>query len=167
MKMKKNYKVGDKIVDFGQVFRIFKIKKEKDSNGELERIIYFRPYFSQKEKNSIVCSIPVKNIEKAEIRRPISKDKLKGLIKMLKKKKDLDEAPDINKVRELLKTNELLEVVSVIKTLWSDKKKSEVFSTSKNTVFNSAIDMLAEEFAIVDGVSLEKARKKICSALQN
>ena len=61
----KKYKVGDKIVNFGQVYRVFKIQKE---------IMYYRPYFKRGEnQDGIICSVPMKNIKLTQIRRPASK----------------------------------------------------------------------------------------------
>lgn len=162
MKKKKKFEVGDKIVEFGQVFKIFKIKKVKNSDGKLESVIFFKPCYTTNELASIVCSIPVKNIEKAEIRRSISQKKLKELIKKLRKKTEEENFSNINEAKELLKSSDPADTVKLLKRLWKEKnKESENFSKSKRDLFNSAMERLVQEFALVSGVSLEKARKRI------
>ena len=87
---KKKFKVGDKIVEFGQVFRIYKIEKIRDSNGELERAIFFRHYYQRRNIATLVCSIPIKNVEKTKMRKPISQKEFRLLIKKLKKKRKIE-----------------------------------------------------------------------------
>lgn len=164
MKKKKKYEVGDKIVEVGQVFKIFKIKKVKNSNGELEKVIFFRPYYKTKQGNNLVCSIPVKNIKKADIRRPISREEFRQLINKLKKKWKVEEFPAINKPKELLKLSHPSDTVRLLKTLWKEKAQSENFSKSKRDIFNLAMERLVQEFALVSKVSLKEARKRINSA---
>lgn len=164
---KRKYKVGDKIVELGQVFKIFKIKKIKDSNGDLGRAIFFKPYYPTKQIASLVCSIPIKNIEKTKIRKPISQKEFEQLIKRLSNKKNLAEFPAINKAKELLKSSNPADTVEVVKTFCKEKENSENFSKSKKDIFNLAMENLVEEFALVSKVSLEAARKRIKLALQS
>lgn len=77
------FKVGDKILDFGQVCQIFKIKRKKDSENKDDRIIFYRPYFKTKKNKGTVCSIPAANVDKANIRKPISKKQLKEILNTL------------------------------------------------------------------------------------
>jgi RNA polymerase-interacting CarD/CdnL/TRCF family regulator len=163
---KRKYKVGDKIVELGQVFKIFKIKKIIDTNGKLEKVIFFRPYYQTKQVASLVCYIPIKNVEKTKIRKPISQKEYRQLIKKLKKKIKVEEFPAINKAKELLKSNNPADTVEVIKTFCKEKEKSENFSKSKRDILNLAMENLVEEFALVGGVSLDKARERINLALQ-
>lgn len=165
--MKKKYKVGDKIVEIGQVFRIFKIKREKNGEGEYERVIYFKPYYNTKYATDLVCSIPEKNIDKTHIRKPISRGELKVLFQKLKKRKRIADFPSITKTKENLKSADLSDTINVLKILYREKKKKpESFTKSKKEVLNSALDKVVQEFALVSGASLEKARKKINLALQ-
>jgi RNA polymerase-interacting CarD/CdnL/TRCF family regulator len=48
-----------------------------------------------------------------------------------------------------------------------DKINPETFTKNKRDVFESAIDKLAQEVAVVSGITLEKARKKIDYYLHN
>ena len=167
MKKKNKYKVGDKIVELGQVFRIFKIKEEKNDDGELGRVIFFKPYYKTEDIRSITCSIPEKNIEKTFIRRPITREELKDLVVLLKKSRRDETEIDVNKAKTLLKTNDPADAVKLIYILQKEKKREkENFSKSKKGIFKEAIELLVQEFALVDKISLDKAREKIHSALQ-
>ena len=168
MAKKINFKVGDKIVDSGQVSRIFKIKKQKNDDGELERVVYFKPYYPNTKNSGVICSIPLKNIEKTEIRKPLSTDEVKRLFRKLKKRKKFEENTDINKTKELLKGNDPVTNVDLIRILWIEKKhNAEYFSKNKRDVYNLAIDRFAQEFALVKGLSLEKAKERVHLALQD
>ncbi len=168
--MKKNkFKKGDKIVEFGHVFKVFDIKRQKNSNGEFEKVLYFRPYFESTKTSAITCSIPVNNVEKTLIRRIITRKELRELTKKLKKKniKNEEEFPAINIVKALLDSNDPADTVRVLRILWREKsKKTETFSKSKRDVFNLAMDRLVQEFALISGASLEDANQKIRLSLQ-
>jgi RNA polymerase-interacting CarD/CdnL/TRCF family regulator len=167
MKRKRKFKVGDKIVELGQVFAIFKIKKIRNGNGELERVIFFKPYFKTKIATNLTCSIPENSIKETGIRRPISPKELGRLIKKLGKKGDIEKAIVINEAKNLLKLNQPSETVELLRMLWLEKnQKPESFSKSKKDIFNLALTRLIEEFALVGRTSLEKAKKEINLALQ-
>ena len=167
MKMKNKYKVGDKIVELGQVFRIFKIKEEKIDDGKLGKVIYFKPYYKTEDIRSITCSIPAKSIEKTFIRRPISIEELNNLVVLLKKRRRDETEIDVNKAKMLLKTNDPADAVKLIYILQKEmKREKENFSKSKKGIFKDAIDLLVQEFALVGKISLDKARENIYSALQ-
>lgn len=166
MKNKQPFKVGDKIVDFGQVYRIFKIKKQKKVKGKKEKVVFFRPYFKTRRNRTLVCSIPVDNITKAKIRRPISKKKLKQLLKELSQKTNIENPINTTRLREKLFLNDAYKTVQVLKTLWADQKNESTSLTKRRKdMFSLAIKRLVEEVAFVNGVSLEKARKQIKTAL--
>lgn len=161
------YKVGDKIVEFGQVYRIFKIENQKNSEGKLEKIVYFNPQYKTNQNNTLVCSIPALNIEKTGIRKPMSKDRLEKLMRSLRSKKSIEKFSDINKAKILLKSNDPADTVRLLKTLWREKNKvNENFSKSKKDIFKLAMENLVQEVALVEGVSLEKAREEINLTLQ-
>jgi len=167
MKNKKPFKVGDKIIDFGQVCRIFKIKKEKNAKGKNKKVIFFRPYFKTRQNRTLVCSIPVNNIKRAKIRGPISKKKLRELSKELSKEADVKKPINTTRLREMLRLNEVHKTAQVLKTLWLDKKdESTTFTKIRKDIFSLAMKRLVEEVAFVNRVSLGKARKQIKTALK-
>ena len=167
MKDKKSFKIGDKIVDFGQVCGIFKIKKAKKTKGKKEKVIFFKPYFKTKQNRTLVYSIPVNNIKKAKIRRPISKKEVRQLLKEPPKKIDIENPINTTRLREILRLNEAHKTAQVLKTLWADREdESTSFTKSKKDVFSLAMERLVEEIAFVNRVSLRKARKQIKEALE-
>ncbi len=158
MKNKQELKVGDKIVEQGQVFRIFKIQKET---------IFYKPYFCVKGETSFTCSIPAENVDKTKIRNPISLADLKTLTEKLKIKNKTQDCPNADDAKELLKSDDPIETVVVLRTLWEEKERSpENFSRSKKEIFELAMERLVQEFALVSRISLEKARERIDLALQ-
>lgn len=80
------FQVGDIIVDYGQVYRISKIKKDKTLDGKREECIYYKPYFKSEKDSSLVCSIPKSNFKEANLRKPVTKKKIKETLKILGKK---------------------------------------------------------------------------------
>lgn len=167
MKDKKSFKVEDKIIDFGQVYRIFKIKKQKNAKGKEEKVIFFRPYFKTKQNRTLVCSIPVKNIVKANIRRPISKKELRQLLRELSKKIDIETPINVSRAREILNLNDPHKTAQILKSLWLEKNdESTNFTKTRESVFGLAIKRLIEEVAFVNGVSVGKARRQIKTALE-
>ena len=166
--IKSNYRVGDKIVEFGQVFNIFQIKNQKTADGKFEKIIFFKPYFKINNASNIICSIPLNNIEKTEIRKPISTTELKVLFKRLKKVNSNNISLTIIRAKELLKSDNPKIMIKLLRILYKEKKNQpDSFSKSKKDVFDSAMDKLVQEFALVSRITPDKAREKITFALSN
>lgn len=165
MKDKNLFKVGDKIVDFGQVYRIFKIKKQKDAKGKEEKVIFFKPYFKTKEDRTLICSIPANNIEQAHIRRPISKKELRELLGELSQKTNIENPINISGAREILNLNDPHKTARVLKSLWIEKNDKSLTKT-RESVFRLSMKRLVEEVAFINGVSIEKARKQIKAAFE-
>ena len=167
MRKKAKYKVGDKIIESGRVFRIFKIEKAKRQNGEVEKVVHFKPYVKYNKASTLVCSIPYKNIQTACIRKPVSKQKLRKLTRKLTEMKGVQKFPDLNKAKLLLKSSRLEDAVSVIRKLWKEANgKTEILPKSKRDILGSAIDKLTQELALVENISLLKAADKINFLLQ-
>jgi RNA polymerase-interacting CarD/CdnL/TRCF family regulator len=167
VKDKKSFKVGDKIVNFGQVFRIFKSKKKKISKDKEEKIIFFRPYFKNRKNRTLICSIPVNNLDKTNIRRPISKKELRLLLKKLSRKSGVKEPINLAQARGVLGLNDIYKTAQVLKSLWVEKNdESANFSESRKNLFKLLMKQLVEEVAFVGRISLIQARKKIKVALE-
>lgn len=163
----KIFKVGDKIINFNKVYRIFKIIKQKDKDKKEEIILSFRPYFQAKGERSLTFSIPVDSIDKTNIRKPMSKKELKQLLSELSKTPNIETPIDIIKTREQLSLNDPNIHVQILKCLWKEKKDGITnFTKIKSDVLGLAIKLLMEEVALVSGVSLKKAEKKIKTALK-
>ncbi len=165
MSEEKTYKVGDKIVEFGQVFRIFKIETYEDGAGKIERILHFRPFFKSNENKGMVCSIPETNLKETKIRPPISRDNVKELILKLSTKPKREMETDINTVKEALGHNDVFQTALVLRTLWVEKTTSETFTKSKKDMLEMAVSRLVEEVALVVDLTLDKADDRIKGAL--
>lgn len=155
-----NFKIGDKIVDFGQVCRIFKIEK---------KTLFFKPYFKTRLARNLVCSIPVENINKANLRKPISKKELRALLARLGRHRQPKEESLINvgRLREQLNSNDIFQVATVLSILWVEKNdESSNFSRYKQEIYDSAMSRLVEETAFVAGCRPNQAKKKIDKALK-
>ncbi len=162
MEKDKIFNVGDKIIHFGQVYRIFKIKGKNEN-----KTIFFRRYFKTKENRKLVFSIPISSIDKTRVRKPVSKKKLRDLLKTVSQNPDTKTPINTAKAREWLSLNSPDKSVEILKRLWQEKKNnSEHFNKSKENVFKLAMRKLSEEIAFVFDISLIKARKKIKKALE-
>jgi len=163
----KPFKIDDKIIDFGQVYQIFKIEKRKSAEDKKEKAIHFKPYYKTKQNKGLVCSIPIKNIGLTHIRKPISKNKMKQLLKKLSKKEDKKRPVNTTRAKEKLRLNEPEATIQILKRLWLDKQdESTNFSRSKQNLLDLSMKQLVEELAFVFGISAARARKKIKKALK-
>jgi len=161
----KKYKVGDKIVDFGRVYRIFKVDNSREDE---DKIIHFRPYFKTKKDGGMTCSIPVKNLDKTNIRRPINKDRMKEILDQLSTKaSDRISLVETSDAKEVLGINKATKTAITLKELWAEKQdETKNFTRSKEMAFKHLIERLSEEIAFAGNTSLEKAETKIRSALK-
>ena len=70
--------------------------------------------------------------------------------------------------KEVLKTNEPEKIAMMLKKLAIVKRDPDVnFTYTKKTVFRQGLKRLQEEVALVKGISLEEARKKLIKMLQS
>lgn len=162
-------KVGDELVELGKVYKVFKIEDKMSFDGKVEKHIFFKPLFSTSDNQTLSCSIPLKNIGQANIRRPLSKKKISEIINSLSTLKTLDKKDlmlDINVAKDILKMNDPLECARVLRTIWSEINGEDVIATkSRRDVFDLSIKTLAQEVALACDLSLEKAEKKLHKAL--
>lgn len=158
----KSFEVGDKIVDAGRVYRIFKIESKKGAKGKKEKVIHFKPYYKTKQDRNLVCSIPVKNISLTHIRKPISKNRMRKLLKKLSKKENKKKITNTTLAKEKLRLNKPETILQILKRLWLDKQdKSTSFSSNKKNLLKLSMKRLVEEAAFVLNIPLPQARKRI------
>ncbi|MBN1263133.1 MAG: hypothetical protein JW991_02130 [Candidatus Pacebacteria bacterium] len=162
-----SFRVGDKIVDLGKVFRIFKVEKRKTIEGKEERAIYFRPYFKTTQSDDLICSIPIKNINLTQIRKPMSKKRLEKLLKKVFEDESPEKPVNTNQIKEKLKSNKLEIAVRVLKKLWLDKQdESTNFSATKRDLLNLVMKRLEEEAALALDIPVSRAREEIKKRLE-
>lgn len=166
MKDDKPLEVGRKIVDFGRVCRIFKIENKKNTKGERKKIIHFNHFFKSPQNLGSTYSIPIENIKKANIRRPISSKELRSLIKKLSQKTKIQESVTAIRVKGILGENSAHKTAQVLKRLWLEKNdETASFTKAKRDLLELTIGRLVEEVAFVDKISILKAREKIKESL--
>jgi RNA polymerase-interacting CarD/CdnL/TRCF family regulator len=163
MNNSQQFQVGDKIVDYGQVYRVFKIKKDRIFNGEKEDCIYYKPYFKIDKSQSLVCSIPQSNIEEANLRKPVSKKKINETLQLLAKKPDDEIKVTIKEAEAYFKENDPVETARLLRLLWLEKQDEEKkgLATRKKMMYQNALRHLVEEMSVVQKIGLKEAKKKI------
>jgi RNA polymerase-interacting CarD/CdnL/TRCF family regulator len=167
MSDKPQFRVGDKLVDYGQIHRIFKIKKVKIFNGDLEYCIFYKPFFETDKCKSLVCSIPESNVKEANLRRPVSKKYIYKTLRSLSKKPNGETRINISEADLFFKENDPVETAKLLKLLWLEKQDEErSLSTRKKYIFENAIRHLIEEISIVQKIGLKKAEMMIIRRLR-
>jgi RNA polymerase-interacting CarD/CdnL/TRCF family regulator len=168
MKDSTSFKAGDMVVRFGQVCQITRIKKVKNDDGSLEEILYYKPYFAERQVNEVTYSISVKNLSMASIRKPISKKELIDLIKVLSKTIKVDVPINIIEYKEALSSNDPHEIAYTLKRIWIEKQEdAEGISKSKNELYKASMKILVEEVALLKKTTVSEAKKIIKKALKN
>lgn len=162
--MDNNFKLGDKIVRFGRVFEVFEIKKEElPDSEEKQDVIYFRPMYKSNSTRSLICAIPVQNLDKTNMRRPMSKDRFKELLSLLKEKVD-DPFKRFNtrQAKEVLKTNEPKKIALILKRLAVVRRDPDTnFTYTKKRLYRMGMKRLQEEIALVKEMELSKANEML------
>ena len=158
-------KVGDKLVDYDNIFEVFKIKSEKNGSGDASKIVYFKPFFTNTKNAALECSIPQESFAETNIRKPLNRNKMIEVFAGFKKRIRITETADANELKEMLKKNDPKELVKLLKIVVREKKEKGVISRSKKLVFEQALKRLSREYAFVMRSSQEKAQLKISSAL--
>lgn len=157
----RKYKVGDKLISGGYVYKIFKL----DDGGET---IFFKPLFSENKANAVVRKIPRINIDKTNMREPISSKEASEVLRMLKEVPKRHKIVDLNEAKDMLIENDCYKTVEVVKWLWMDRNPEDgSFTFSKKRVFELATERLQEEIAYANDISLEAAEKKILQSLKS
>lgn len=156
------YRVGDKIVELGQVYRIFKIEEIKTN-----RTLFYKPLFPSSHNDTLICSIPEDNLVDTNLRRPIDKKRARKLLRSLKDDVGDFILSDVNQAKEMLTLNDPAKCVIVLKHLWLDKIDETVnFTKSKKDTFELAMNRLVQEIAVALDLSVTKAMEKIVKYLE-
>ncbi len=161
-------KVGDKIVRFGRVYEVFEISEDENlETGEPEEIMHFKPVYESRANRTLTCAIPVNNLELTDIRLPMSEEKCDQLLKLLDSEYEMKGRFNTRLAKEVLKSNEPEKIAIMMKKLAIVKRDPDTnFTYTKKTVFRKGVMLLQEEIALVKGISLEEARKKVIGILK-
>ncbi len=163
-KMDKDFKVGDKIVRFGQVHEIFKIGEEKDfETEEMQEVIYFRPMYESSSCRDLICAIPVKNIDKTNMRRPMTDEKLKELMDLMDEKvEDPTKRFNTRQAKEVLKSNNPKKIALIMKRLAVVRRDPDTnFTYTKKRLYRKGMKRLQEEIALIKNMEISEARKML------
>lgn len=151
-----NLKIGDVIIRFGQVYKVFKI--------ENATVFYHRFLESLKQATSIF-SIPQQSIEKTKIRVPIDKKELNNLLGKGLKEMKVDLEISLNAIKGFLNTDDPIEVVRMLKTLTLMRDENGKLPFSKREVYDTLLKRFASEVAFVYEQDEKKAKELIEQAL--
>ena len=155
-------KAGDKIVRYSRMWKVFKIKKQTNSDGKKDKIIYYRPVFPINKSGALSLCIPESKLKGTQIRRPIPVKTIVSSLKSLNRKPEQKKPINLIKIRENLEQDVFDTTIEVLRRLWWIKRKDvDAFTKSKESVFKLAIKKLSEEVAYAYGIPLTKAREKI------
>ncbi len=162
----KGFKIGSKLIERGIVYKVYKIEIEK-TNGKVERIIHYRPYYTDYINSTIVCSIPESSLDE-NIRGPISKKEMNQLLRGLSKKSRKRSTLDVIKAKKVLNSNDIHKTARILKKYWRERKREGAsFTRTKKDILETAISRIIEEIALVKGISLDKAKEKVTIALDS
>ncbi|AKM79219.1 MAG: hypothetical protein UX85_C0007G0086 [Candidatus Beckwithbacteria bacterium GW2011_GWB1_47_15] len=155
---KLNLTVGDLVVRYGKVLKVFQIKKDAVS---------LRPFFNSQSSHGLTFTLKQKSVSQGHVRRLVSKTKLKDLLNLIIKKsiaKDRCPAFDSDTA---LNRNRLTDALWVLKTLWLEKQeRSDTLATGKSNIFQRVLLQTAEEIAAVNRTSPERAKLQLLSGLK-
>jgi len=131
-----NLKVGDKIVHFGQIYRIFRAKRKKG----IKKTNIRKP-LSKKEINKLLKKLTVQF-----------------------KSKDIPDAGKLREKLVLNDPAKLVRVLRQLWR--DKKNEETNFTKSKENVFKLALKKLSQEVALVKNIKLDKAKEKIQKQLK-
>ncbi|OGM28487.1 hypothetical protein A2801_00940 [Candidatus Woesebacteria bacterium RIFCSPHIGHO2_01_FULL_41_10] len=159
--------VGDAIVELGSVYRVYKVGKKVTFNNENLEHIFYKPVYDTPENRTLDCSIPVKNIDQARMRRPISRQKINEIMVFLSTHQTVRIEVDLNQSKEDLMQNDPHVSAQVLKRIWMELQRDDVnATTSRQSLFETALTRLSQEVALKFEITLPQAKKKLERALK-
>lgn len=161
------FKKNDKIVRFGRVYEIFDITAEVNPlTEEKEEVIHFRPVYETQANKTLICAIPISNLEKTNIRRPLSEDEIDELLGFLGEKYDMKKRFNTRAAKDTLKSNDPQKIALILKKLAIVRRDPDTnFTYTKKRIFRKALKRLQEEVALVKGIDLDEARDMLQKTL--
>ena len=166
---KKDFKKGDKLVRFGRVYEIYKVSNEEDpETGEKERYIHFQPVYETQANRSLVCAIPISNIDKTNIRQPMSEEEEDELLEMrMEMVEDQTKRFNTRQAKEVLKSNDPRKIALILKRLAVVRRDPDTnFTYTKKRIFRKGMKRLQEEIALVKKMELEETSQMLRDLLK-
>jgi len=145
-------KIGDVIIRFGQVYKVFKIEN---------KTLFYQKYFEGTKQSASILSIPQSAIDKTKIRLPIAKKELDDLLGPKLQTLKVDLTISLNAIKSILNTDEPEEVMRILKMLTLMRDEHGKLPFSKREIFDTLEKRFQSEVAYVYGVDEKKAKEII------
>ncbi len=157
------------LVEYGKVYKVFKIADKKMYDGKVEKHVFFKPIYETSDNRTLSCAIPLKNLTQANIRRPLDKKSLSRILGFATDLQVLNESQilDINEARDVLKRNNPETSAQMLKSIWCEiNDDKETVTKSRKDILELSLKSLSQEVALAFGLSIEKAEVKLQKALE-
>ncbi|MCL4208680.1 hypothetical protein KJZ63_03560 [Patescibacteria group bacterium] len=149
-------KIGDIIIRFGQVYKVFKIENAT---------VFYHKFLESLKQATSIFSIPQDSIEKTKIRVPIEKSKLDKLLTSDLEDLKVDLTMSLNAIKGYLNTDDPVEVMRMLKMLTLMRDENGKLPFSKREVYDTLVKRFSSEVAFVYGIDEKEAKQKIETAL--
>ena len=160
------YEVNDFIIEYGKAFQITKIEK-KNNQDKKKRIIHYRSYFPSEKNQRLYCTIPQSSLKIMGNRKPVSKKDARAILQSLAQSAEPITNEVLGDYEDVLKSNDIFQTSAMVKKYWSLKNDPEIsFSNSKNTLYESGLERVTEELAVVFNHGIKDMRQKVLKALK-
>lgn len=157
--------VGDKLVEYGQVYRVFKVTGRKGLKGKIEVHLFYRPYFKSRINKTLICSLPTSQVVNTSIRTLSTKTTIREALRSLAKR-TVNQNLTSQDAETMLKEGDPLVTAKLLKQLWLQKQTTDNGLTTKNQLlFDTAFRNLAQETSVVLGMKIADAEDKIIAQL--
>lgn len=153
-------KVGDVIIRFGQVYKVFKVEKKDDKD-----MVYYQKVFTPENRTPSIFSIPQESVEKTKMRKALTKKELDNLLDKDLKEMEVDTSASLNALKAVRNTDDPTEVLQTLKLLTVLRHDADKLPFSKKEVYSSLLKRLGSEVAFVYDVDQDKAKEIIEKAL--
>jgi RNA polymerase-interacting CarD/CdnL/TRCF family regulator len=156
--------IGDNIIDNFQIYTVTEVIDQVDNKGNQNTVIYYGPMDNIK----LSCSTPLKNFSEASLRKLITKEELKSLLKDLSEKAADEVWVDNNakNAKEILYLNNPTKTAKLLKNLWQKKKNNVVnYLKSDHEIFEIALNHIIDEVALVCNDTKIKVKEMVMKAL--
>ncbi|MDD4938454.1 MAG: hypothetical protein PHX34_05635 [Candidatus Shapirobacteria bacterium] len=152
--MESNYRIGEYITDFVSIYEITSIGTEKEN-----RLIHYRPI--KGTDKVFIASIPEKNLEKASLRKLLTKKEIKVLLDKLKTPLD-DYVFDARQIKEDIYSNNPEKLIDYLKYFY---RKEEELIKLENDLKEEILNHLCMEISFVTDKNNSSIKKMIESDL--
>ncbi len=150
-----DFKVGDYIIDFENIYNIYDEKKG-----------FFFYHNIEGDKATSTSSLPIANMAKSGFRHLINSQNIKDFFNELGKALPQDSIFENKLIKESLYLNDPIKNAVTLKSLYKNKKElGEKFLKSNQEIINNITNHLAKEIAFVLKKPIDTIQKQITDTL--